>query len=268
LLWIALSAAAVWAITAGPGLADAPSIGDVERVERNCYGTPPGASQEPKHAGNPVVHEEVLETLTDSAALIRFVDGSKLTLGAKSTVKLDNFTFDANRQTGQALLNMTGGAIRFVTGSMPKGGVTIQTPTATMVLRGTDVSVTVKPNGDTTLNVHRGLVETKSVGTGQTKSVPAGASVKVGQGGFSGGGEGQGADQGDQGSGSNSGVEPTGDSAVDNGMGGGTGGGNSTQSGQSTSGGSSGNGGSRGGGGDSEGGSQNSGGGHGNNGHM
>src|SRR4051794_27258061 len=73
-------AAVVWAaaVLTGAAAATADTVGAVEAVKRNVYGKPPEADEAPKYIGNPVVYQETIKTLVDSAALIRFDDGSKL----------------------------------------------------------------------------------------------------------------------------------------------------------------------------------------------
>ena len=179
--------AVIWAtaVFAGAAAATADTVGAVEAVKRNVYGKPPEADEAPKYVGAPVVYQETIKTLNDSAALIRFDDGSKLTVGAKSVVQLDEFVYDPQKSTGKAVLSVTGGAIRFVTGSMPKGNTTIVTPTATMVLRGTEVTVQVGPDGTTTLNVIAGQVDTVATGNKAQTTVTPGHSLHIGQTGFS-----------------------------------------------------------------------------------
>ncbi len=207
-------------LLAGAVTAAADTVGAVQVVKRNVYGKPPEANETPKHPGNPVVYRETIKTLSDSAALIRFDDGSELTVGAKSVVQLDEFVYDPKTNTGKALLSVSGGAIRFVTGSMPKGNTTIVTPTATMVLRGTEVTVQVSPDGTTTLNVVSGNVDTTASGTKDKTNVPPGHSVKIGKSGFSGGtGGSQPGNQPQSGPDDLGGDTETGDDAVDSGLG-------------------------------------------------
>jgi hypothetical protein len=54
------------------------------------------------------------------------------------------------------------GTLRYVTGEMPKGKTVIKTPTATLVLRGTDVTVTVHPDGTTDATVNEGSVDARN----------------------------------------------------------------------------------------------------------
>jgi hypothetical protein len=138
---------------------EAAEVGAVTQVQRTVYGVPPQGSQSVKRAGDAVVFQEQLETVEDSAALIRFIDDSTLAIGAKSKVLIDAFVFDPAKAEGNALINISVGTLRFVTGQMPKGKTVIKTPTATLVLRGTAVTVHVHPDGTTDTTVDEGGVD-------------------------------------------------------------------------------------------------------------
>jgi hypothetical protein len=165
------------------GAAFAHEVGDVQAVEHDAYGTPPDASKGPKRAGDPVAFKELLETMTRSGLLVRFTDGSKLTVGADSKVLVDDFVYDPGNPASKALISLPLGKLRYVTGSMPKGQTTIDTPTATMVLRGTNVQVYSTGN-DTLLHVEEGSVTVYSKQTGQQTLVKEGQSVLIGPGGI------------------------------------------------------------------------------------
>jgi hypothetical protein len=138
--------------------AQASEVGAVQRVHETVYGTEPNSQALAKHQGDKVVFLEKIQTWRDSAALLHFVDGSKLTLGASSEVVIDEFVFDPTTVEGNALIKITTGTLRWVTGSMPKGQTVIKTPTATLTLRGTDVAVHVHPDGTTDTTVYDGIV--------------------------------------------------------------------------------------------------------------
>jgi hypothetical protein len=175
-VWVAL---AVLVLAAGAVKASNPGVGAITRVANNVYGTPPEASREPQHAGDPVAFQELLETLNDSAALVRFIDGSDLTVGAQSKVLVDQFVFNPQTGSGNALISITSGALRFATGAMPKGKTVIDTPTATLTLRGTVVRVGVGPNGETDLVVDAGTVGSHNKLQNTDQDVPEGSSVTI-----------------------------------------------------------------------------------------
>jgi hypothetical protein len=67
-------------------------------------------------AGDPVSGSEVVSTGVNSATLLKFLDDSNLNIGASSTVVLDRFVYDPNGSADSAVINLTKGAMRFVTG--------------------------------------------------------------------------------------------------------------------------------------------------------
>jgi uncharacterized membrane protein YgcG len=162
-------------------------VGDVETIQESAYGTPPDAAKEAKHPGDGVAYQELLETRPKSGMRVKLDDGSKLTIGANSKVRIDDFVFDKNNAESKALISLPAGALRYVTGSMPKGHTVIDTPTATMTLRGTNVKVTVDALGRTHLVVDEGSVSVHSKITGQDSVVNEGDNVDVSASGISAG---------------------------------------------------------------------------------
>jgi hypothetical protein len=165
------------------GTAEAKDVGALVAVRQNVYGAPPQGGEAAKRKGDPVAFQETLETLDDSAALIRFIDDSKLSLGAKSKVLIDEFVFDPKNTKGNAVIEISVGTLRWVTGDMPKGGTVIKTPTATLVLRGTDVVVHVHPDGTTDTTVNDGKVEAHNNLTNQVTDMVPGDGATLGRGG-------------------------------------------------------------------------------------
>jgi hypothetical protein len=181
--WKVAAAVAAMSVLLRAGIADAMDVGALEEVRQNVYGVAQQGAESAKHRGDPVVFQETLQTLDESSALIRFIDDSKLSLGAKSKVLIDEFVFDPKNAKGNALLEISIGTLRFVTGEMPKGGVVIKTPTATLTLRGTDVVVHVHPDGTTDTTVYEGKVEAQNMLTNEVTNMLPGEGSTIGQGG-------------------------------------------------------------------------------------
>lgn len=139
--------------------AQAGNVGAMQRVHQTVYGTKPNSQPLAKHQGDGVVFQENIETWDNSGALLHFIDDSRLTMGPKSKVLVDEFVFNPTSTTGNALIKISAGTLRWVTGSMPKGKTVIKTPTATLTLRGTDVLVHVHPDGTTDTVVYDGIVD-------------------------------------------------------------------------------------------------------------
>ena len=179
-IWKVAAAVAAMSVLLPAGIAEAMDVGALEDVRQNVYGVAPQGSEAVKRKGDPVAFQETLETLEDSSALVRFIDDSKLTLGAQSKVQIDEFVFDPKQVKGNALIDISVGTLRFVTGEMPKGGVVIKTPTATLTLRGTDVVVHVHPDGTTDTTVYDGKVEAQNNITNQVTHLLPGDGATLG----------------------------------------------------------------------------------------
>lgn len=108
----------------------------VERVRGEI-----GQSQRLIAIDDNVFAEEVIETDSDSAARLVFLDGTELSLGASSRVLLDRFVYDPNAGTGTLLLTMVQGAFRFVSGTLSSQSYGLRTPFATLAIRGTTVGI-------------------------------------------------------------------------------------------------------------------------------
>jgi hypothetical protein len=181
--WKVAATVAAMTVLLRAGLAEATDVGAMEQVRQNVYGVAPQGVEAVKRKGDTVVFQETLQTLEDSSAMIRFIDDSKLSLGAKSKVVIDAFVFDPEQAKGNALIDISVGTLRFVTGEMPKGGVVIKTPTATLTLRGTDVLVHVHPDGTTDTTVYEGKVEAHNLITDEVTNMLPGDGATLGHGG-------------------------------------------------------------------------------------
>jgi hypothetical protein len=181
--WKVAATVAAMSVLLRAGIAEAMDVGALEDVRQNVYGVAPQGGEAVKRKGDPVLFQETLETLDESSALVRFIDDSKLSIGAKSKVLIDEFVFDPENAKGNALIDISVGTLRFVTGEMPKGGVVIKTPTATLTLRGTDVVVHVHPDGTTDTTVYDGKVEAQNNITNEVTHLLPGDGATLGHGG-------------------------------------------------------------------------------------
>ncbi len=179
-IWKVTAAVAATIALVRAGSAAAMDVGALAEVRQNVYGVAPEGGEAAKHKGDRVAFQETLETLDDSSALVRFIDDSKLALGAKSKVLIDEFVFDPKNAKGNAVIEISVGTLRWVTGDMPKGGTVIKTPTATLVLRGTDVVVHVHPDGTTDTTVNDGKVEAHNNITNQVTTMVPGDGATLG----------------------------------------------------------------------------------------
>jgi hypothetical protein len=136
--------------------ASAENVGEATRVARFAYQTPPQMQRGPLYRLNPVIRNSRLETVPSGALEVTFTDGSRLTLGSASSVVVDNYVYAGPQGAGQQTLKMTKGVFRFVSGSMPKDRVRMETPTVSIGIRGTIVKMEVNEDGSGTINFEQG----------------------------------------------------------------------------------------------------------------
>ena len=85
---------------------------------------------------------------------IEFVDETRVDVTQHSKLIIDEFVYDPNTQTGALSLKASLGTIRYASGQIAKTSkqnVKIQTPTATIGVRGTDFTMTIDETGSSTI---------------------------------------------------------------------------------------------------------------------
>jgi hypothetical protein len=87
--------------------------------------------------GASVYSQETVRTGDAGQADLQFRDSSNLSVGSKSSVRLDKFVYDPNKSGGAVAIQATRGTFRFVTGSQGKGtNYQIKSPYGTLGIRG------------------------------------------------------------------------------------------------------------------------------------
>ena len=86
--------------------------------------------------GSNVYSAETVRTGDAGKADLQFKDSSNLSVGPKSSVRLDKFVYDPNKSASTVAIQATKGSFRFVTGSQGKGNYQIKTPYGTLGVRG------------------------------------------------------------------------------------------------------------------------------------
>lgn len=86
---------------------------------------------------------------------IKFADDTQVKINENSRLVIDEFVYDPkNKDAGKLALNMASGTARYASGAIAKNNpskVAINTPTATIAVRGTDFSMTVDELGQSTI---------------------------------------------------------------------------------------------------------------------
>ena len=87
-------------------------------------------------SGSEVNANDTIRTGNVGVADLRFKDESNLSVGPASDVRLNKFVYDPNKGSGTAVMEVSRGAFRFVTGSQGKGTFQVKTPSGTLGIRG------------------------------------------------------------------------------------------------------------------------------------
>jgi len=108
------------------------AIGKATSVRPQAEGSHAG----PLSGGSNVYSRETIRTGDSGQADLQFHDHSNLTIGPKSSVRLDKFVYDSNKSAGSVAIEATRGSFRFVTASQGNGVVQVKTPYGTLGIRG------------------------------------------------------------------------------------------------------------------------------------
>ena len=98
--------------------------------------------------GDLVYLGDVVLTGADGKAGINFSDGSSFNLSNNARIVLDEFIYDPNGKSNSTLFTLSKGTFTFVAGSIAKtGSMKVDTPVATMGIRGTTPHVEIADDG-------------------------------------------------------------------------------------------------------------------------
>lgn len=123
-----------------PAEAAGPSVGMVTKVDNDGSVVTDGSAVTAK-VGTVVHMADTIQTGADSRLEVTFRDGTKVTLGENASIVIDKYAFNPDEGVGEASLNVTEGAFRFVTGrmnQMSKKNITVKTSAAQIGVRGTN----------------------------------------------------------------------------------------------------------------------------------
>jgi hypothetical protein len=103
--------------------------------------------------GTGVEMQDEVKTARGKAG-ITFQDNTQVQVNENSRLVIDDFVYDPKKSTGKLALNMASGTVRYASGAIAKNDpsrVAINTPTATIAVRGTDFTATVDELGASTI---------------------------------------------------------------------------------------------------------------------
>lgn len=140
---IRLTLIAALACGATPAFAE---IATVKRVSGTAS-IERGKQPLPVTAGTKLEAGDLLTTGKDGRIAVTFIDDSRFSVGPGSRIRLTRFDFDDATHKGSSETRVEKGALAVVSGQIAKEnpkGMTVQTPTSVLGVRGTRFVVTVK----------------------------------------------------------------------------------------------------------------------------
>ena len=147
-----------------------PAIGFAALAVNDVTGTVETKTKKVK-VSDKVFKDEIIETNPNSTTQILFIDETVLTIGPDSRLTLDTMVYDPDANKGKVVVTAARGLFTFVTGSLSSESYEINTPTATIGVRGTKFDLFVSRKGASTVVLRSGAVDVKNVTSGKTRRV-------------------------------------------------------------------------------------------------
>ena len=135
--------------------------------------------------GDLVYKGDVVSTGADGAVGITFSDGTAFNLSSNARMELNEFVYNPKGKDNSTFFSLSKGTFTFIAGKVAKtGDMKIDTPVATMGIRGTAPRVEISADGDVTFStlVEEGKTKTREgLKKLQAKGTPASGKAAAGQ---------------------------------------------------------------------------------------
>lgn len=126
-----------WALHADP-------VAQVVGVSQEATITAGGQSRTAQEGMTVALGDEV-STGSGGGVQLQFVDDTRMAVGAGSTLVIEEVLFDASGSSSNFVVEAVSGAFRFLSGRSSNEAYSVNTPTATMGIRGTTFDFSVGP---------------------------------------------------------------------------------------------------------------------------
>jgi len=98
--------------------------------------------------GDAVYEGDVIKTGANSTANLAFADGTSFNISQNAQMELNEFVYSPNGKSNSTVYNLTKGAFTFIAGEVAHtGSMKVETPLATMGIRGTAPHVEILEDG-------------------------------------------------------------------------------------------------------------------------
>lgn len=135
----------------------AQEVGQVVDLDRGAWVTSTSGKSR-LQPGTRISMKDVIETDGAGRAQLVFDDGTKIAVGPRSKLVIDEVLMRSGTRASRFAVNAVSGSMRFITGKSPKSAYSITTPTATMGIRGTAFEISMKRRDSTDLVLFSGIV--------------------------------------------------------------------------------------------------------------
>ncbi|MFT0546602.1 FecR domain-containing protein [Allopusillimonas ginsengisoli] len=141
------------------------------------------ANSQPSHPiskDDDIQNASRIDTAANGRVQMRFTDGGLVSLMPDSTFSVDDYAYEEGSDDGSLVFGLLRGGLRTMTGAIGKTrheGYQLDTPVATLGIRGTQFTVVLNPPG--TMRVHVGEGKVVITNSSGTLEVPAGRNAVV-----------------------------------------------------------------------------------------
>ncbi len=174
LLCCLLPLSSVWA-------ANEAAVGKVLMAVGDVYARD-GSDERSLKRRSKVYEGDVLVTGESGQAQVRMKDGALIALGENTVFEVKAYSYDEAEQDDKVVLSVLKGGLRSITGKVEKSAYTMETPVATLGIRGTVFDIYVGADGSTTVILREGGVDVTGQVGEQILLNLAGLSTVVNQG--------------------------------------------------------------------------------------
>jgi hypothetical protein len=123
--------------------------------------------------GDPIYRGDVIKTGADGRVGINFADNSSFNLSSNASMEMNEFVYDPAGKSNSTLFSLAKGTFTFVAGNIAKtGDMKVDTPVATMGIRGTTPHIEISDNGTVRFST---LIEEGKDSVMKRKAAPAAA---------------------------------------------------------------------------------------------
>ncbi len=136
-----------------------PAFAEVAVGEATLIKTEVAGENGPLVVKDPVHRDERIRTSIGGLGQFVFRDGTKLAVGAGSSVVIDSYVYDDANSVKKLTIKAAKGTFRWISGNSSSSAYSIVTPAGTIGVRGTAFDVYVAPNGTTAMVLLNGSAQ-------------------------------------------------------------------------------------------------------------